>query len=391
VRAAATSGARARVLPLDLAALALTVAAALVVLLTKTESPLGDLDIYRGAINTALAGGDLYGYMYAAGHGLGFTYPPFAAVVLMPFALLDSLVAKVIWTVLTFAVTLACIVLLVRTSARATNRASWVAGLAVLVMVSYPFLHNLIVGQVSLFVVALAVCDQVLPRRWQGSLVGIAAAIKLTPLVFVPYYLVTRQWRQAAVCIGAFAAASGLAWLFLPGASLSYWTDKLWQIGRVGTTDSTMNKSLLGLLARLLPDGAATTLPWLALAAAVAVLAYWRAARHLRDGNLLAATLVVGALSVAVSPISWPHHQLWLVFAACWYLLWGGRTATWLAVALFAIFMGYGWFDEYPANTVGPLLGVGLELPSLAVLLVLGFGMTPGARSLSHAPAVADD
>ena len=392
MRAAATSGPRAWILAGGLAAMALAVAVMLLVTLASNSAAglLGDLDIYRGAINIALAGQDLYAYTYIhpTVHGLGFTYPPFAALVLVPFALLDSLPAKVIWTALTFVVTVGCIFLLVRTSGRGavagspsrTLRVAWVAGLSIPVMLSYPFLHNLVVGQVSLFVVALALFDHLLPRRWQGSLVGIAAAIKLTPLAFLPYYLVTKQWRQAAVCTGAFVAATALAWLVLPGASLAYWTDKLWQTGRVGRTDSTVNKSLLGLLSRQLPDGVPTTLVWLAVAAAVGVLAYWRAARHLRDGSPLAATLAVGALSVAVSPISWPHHQLWLVFAACWYLLLGGRTATLVGTALFVTFLGYPWFDDYPAGTVGTLLGIGIELPALAVLLVLGFGLLPGRR-----------
>jgi len=400
VRATRTSGPRVLIFAVGLAAVAVAVATMLVVTLATnpTAGLLGDLDIYRGAVNTALAGQDLYSYTYIHPtiHGLGFTYPPFAALVLVPFALLDSVSAKVIWTALTFVVTVGCLYLLVRTSRRdviagtpsGTHRAAWVAGLAIPVMLSYPFLHNLVVGQVSLFVIALAVFDHLLPRRWQGSLVGIAAAIKLTPLVFLPYYLLTRQWRQAAVCTGAFIGATGLAWLVLPAASVSYWTNLLWQTGRVGRTDSTVNKSLLGLLARQLPDGVPTTLVWLAVAAAVGVLAYWRAARHLRDGSPLAATLAVGALSVAVSPISWPHHQLWLVLAACWYVLLGGRTATLVGTALFVVFLGYPWFDDYPAGTVGVLLGIGIELPALAVLLVLGVGLLPGRR-LTPTPELA--
>lgn len=391
VTAATTTDARVRMLAMGLSAFAVAVGVVLVVTLASnpTAGLLGDLDIYRGAVTTALAGQDLYSYTYVhpTVHGLGFTYPPFAALVLVPFALLDSVTGKVIWTAVTFVVTVGAIFLLVQQSGRVVagspargSRVAWIAGLSIPVMLSYPFLHNLIVGQVSLFVIVLALFDHLLPRRWQGTLVGIAAAIKLTPLVFLPYYLLTRQWRQAAVCTGTFLGATGLAWLVLPGASLAYWTDKLWQTGRVGRTDSTVNKSLLGLLARQLPDGAPTTLIWLAVAAAVGALAYWRAARHLRDGSPLAAALAVGALSVAVSPISWPHHQLWLVLAACWYLLLGGRTATLAGAALFVVFLGYPWFDDYPAGTVGTLLGIGVELPALAVLLVLGLGLLPGRR-----------
>ena len=97
-------------------------------------------------------------------------------------------------------------------------------------------------------------------------------------------------------------------------------------------------------------------------------------------GNLLAATLAVGALSVAVSPISWPHHQLWLVLAAAWYLLQRGRVPMTLGVALFVVFLGYPWFSTTQSGTVGTLLGIGVELPALAVLLVLGFGLLPGRR-----------
>lgn len=396
-----TAGQRTRLIAMALVAVAVCLGTVLVVGLTRANSAgmLGDLDIYRGAISYAFGGGDLYGFVYVhpTVHGLGFTYPPFAALVLAPFALLDSVPAKVIWTGLTFAVALGCLLVLVRQAGRdpssrvgaapsATVQTGWVAGLAIPLMLSYPFLHNLVVGQVSLFVVALALCDQLLPRRWQGAMVGLGAAIKLTPLVFLPYYLITRQWRQAATCGGVFAGASALAFAVLPNASITYWTDKLWETGRVGRTESTVNKSLLGTLSRQLPAGVPTTLVWLVVAALVAGLAYWRAARYVKDGNLLAATLAVGALSVAVSPISWPHHQLWLVLAGCWWLLLRGRVPLLLGIALLAVFVGYPWFDDYPVGTVSTLLGVGIELPALAVLVVLGVGLLPGRHARLATP-----
>ena len=394
-----TAAERTRIVSVALVAVAVATAGVLVYGLIASRGVagmLGDLEIYCGAINYALGGGDLYAYAYVhpTVHGLGFTYPPFAALVLAPFALMPLLVAKTLWTILTFVVVVACLAVLVRGAAgtpyrrpsverKGAAQIAWVAGLAVPVLLTYPFLHNLIVGQVSLFVIALALFDHLLPRRWQGVLVGLSAAIKLTPLVFLPYYLLTRQWRQAAVCAGTFAGASALAFALLPGPSVAYWTDKLWQTGRVGRTDSTVNKSLLGMLTRQLPDGVPVTLVWLVVAAAVAALAYWRASRHLREGEALAATLAVGALSVAVSPISWPHHQLWLVLAAAWYLLLRGRTPLVLGIVLFAIFFGYPWFDDYAAGTAGPLAAIGVELPALAVLVVLGFGLLPFRRDLT--------
>ncbi len=386
-----TAKQRDRLLAVAFVAVAAGVAGVLVLALTASGGPgmLGDLEIYQGAISYGLSGQPLYDWVYIhpTVHGLGFTYPPFAALVLSWLVPLPILAAKVIWTLLTFVVIAACINLLVRRvgsdsrvgqSPSPARQIAWTAGLAVPVMFTYPFLHNLVVGQVSLFVIALALFDHQLPRRWQGVLVGLASAIKLTPLVFVPYYLITRQWRQAGMAVGTFAAATGLAFMVLPQASIIYWTDKLWQTSRVGRTDSTVNKSLLGALARLLPDGSATTIIWLVVAVAIAVLAYWQAARSYRSQDLVGATLMVGALSVAVSPISWPHHQLWLVLLACWWLLQRGRLPSILGLVLFAIFFGYAWFDDY--TTLSGLLAIGVELPALAVLVGLGFGARPGQR-----------
>jgi alpha-1,2-mannosyltransferase len=386
----ATSEQRTRILVSALVPVAIACAVVLVMSLNATTEAgiLGDLEIYRGAIGYGFGGGDLYAWVYEhpTVKGLGFTYPPFAALVLSWLVVVPLAAAKVVWTVLTFAVIAACLWLLTRPdpgtrvggSPSPALRLAWTAGIAIPVLFTYPFLHNLVVGQVSLFVIALALFDHTLPPRWQGVLVGLAGAIKLTPLVFVPYYLLTRQWRQAAMASGTFAAATGLAFAVLPGASIDYWTDKLWQTGRVGRTDSTVNKSLLGLLARLLGDGGATKIVWVALALAVAALAYWRAAHAFGEDDLLGASLMVGALSVALSPISWPHHQLWLVLVAAWWVLQRGRAPLVLGLVLFVVFLGYPWFDDYK-TAIDPLLRIGVELPALAVLLVLGAGPRPGA------------
>ena len=385
-----------RVRILAVAATVIACAAAVILLLAMSSAAgpglLGDLEIYRGAISYAVGGGDLYDWVYQhpTVHGLGFTYPPFAALVMSWLVVVPLFVAKVIWTAMTFALAAACCWLLVsravadggsRPQPSMASRVLWTALASLLFIFGYPFLHNLAVGQASLFVIGLALFDHRLPRRWQGVLVGLASAIKLTPLIFIPYYLITRQWRQAATSAGVFVAASGITYLLFPTASTSYWFDKLWQTGRVGRTDSTVNKSLLGFLSRVLPDGAATTITWLLLAAAVAVLAYWRASRALAAGDELGAVLLVGALSVAVSPISWPHHELWLALMACWWLLQRGWLPALLTVVLGAILFAYPWYGDY--LVLSPALAIGVEIPALAVLLVLGFGSRPrlvGAR-----------
>lgn len=368
---------------------AITVAGLLVVTLFSMRDAgiLGDLEIYRGAISFAFGGGDLYQWVYQhpVVHGLGFTYPPFSALLLSWLTLLPLTVAKVVWIVLTLAVAAACLQLLVTAAGEgswptatptASVRWAWTAALAIPFLLTYPFVHDLVVGQVTLFVVALALFDQQLPRRWRGVLVGLAAAIKLTPLVFIPYYLITRQWRAAILATSTFVAAGVFALMVLPGASIDFWTSTLWQTGRVGRTDSTVNKSLLGMLTRLFSDTTAVHILWLALAAGIAVLAFWQASRAYHGGDLVGASLMIGTLSVAVSPISWPHHALWLSLVACWWLLQRNGASMVLSVVLFAVLFAYPLYDDYLST--GAALSVGVEIPVLAVLLVLAFGSRPG-------------
>ena len=54
-------------------------------------------------------------------------------------------------------------------------------------------------GQVGIPLMACCVLDCMLPRtRWpRGLLVGVAAAFKLVPGVFIPYLVLTRRWRAA--------------------------------------------------------------------------------------------------------------------------------------------------------------------------------------------------
>ena len=65
-------------------------------------------------------------------------------------------------------------------------------------------LRTIYLGQVNLVLLALILWDLSQPdtgksRWWKGFGTGIAAGIKLTPLIFIPYLLVARKFRQAAM------------------------------------------------------------------------------------------------------------------------------------------------------------------------------------------------
>jgi alpha-1,2-mannosyltransferase len=76
----------------------------------------------------------------------------------------------------------------------------------------------------------------------------------------------------------------------------------------------------------------------LGLAAVVGVLGLWRAGRHHRADEELAAVLLVGVVAGLVSPISWPHHLTLFALVPLYLLAVGGRLWSGLGAAMVLAF-----------------------------------------------------
>ena len=287
-----------------------------VALVLRRPDRLSDLHIYHGALADLRAGRPLYGYV--AANGGPFTYPPFAALVLWPITTVALGVVEAVWLTATCAAVVALAVPVGR--ALGTGRAGQplpVAAVALLLMLSAPVQSNLRFGQVSIFLVLLALLDGMgRPSRVRGVLVGVAAAIKLTPLLFVVYFLVCGRYRDAARAAATFVACGALALAILPGESLTYWAGTVTETSRIGNLASLGNQSVHGMLLRLgLPDDA-LPLVWAALVVVVCAVALFRARQLAGQGRPGHAVVLVGCATVAASPVSWTHHQVWPVLAA---------------------------------------------------------------------------
>ncbi|MGF3948659.1 glycosyltransferase family 87 protein, partial [Staphylococcus aureus] len=132
-----------------------------------------------------------------------------------------------------------------------------------MLLFSQPGLTQLVNGQLTLFVIALAFVDAsgAFPRRWQGSLVGLAAALKLTPLIFLPYYAITKQWRQLVVASASFGVFTAIGFDLFPADSLYFWTHAN-SSARLGP-ENPENLSIYGALNRWLTDPTAVQMVWL--------------------------------------------------------------------------------------------------------------------------------
>ena len=119
-----------------------------------------------------------------------------------------------------------------------------------------PVAMTLFFGQINLVLLALVVGDLALPDRIKGKGIGIglAAGIKLTPLIFIPYLLFTRRVKAAAVSALTFAVTAGFGFALLPYASAVYWGGKITQPG--SKPFDLDNQSLNGVILRLSHAGA---------------------------------------------------------------------------------------------------------------------------------------
>ncbi|MBO0708860.1 MAG: DUF2029 domain-containing protein [Candidatus Dormibacteraeota bacterium] len=278
-----------------------------------------DLAVYRLAARAVLDETRRPEQLYSLRSGalrLPFTYPPFAVLPMLPLAygkwVVDKLIARVL-----LALALAA---LWHASLRSVGRRVGWPLLAVLTAASLvlePVIHNFWTGQLSLVVVLLVVVDLpgVMPERYRGVLTGIAAALKLTPLVFVVLLALTRQWHALARMLGAFVAAAAVGFVVFPAESSAYWTSYVQRFSRVGSPWSLDDQSVRGTLARLGlgQHGADGTLTLLAAVVVTAGAAVLLGALWWRRGERLLAVSLAGLASLLASPISWVHHWCWII------------------------------------------------------------------------------
>lgn len=279
-----------------------------------------DLRIYFRAVNFWLSGENIYDYQQldAINGTLGYTYPPLAAVLMSPMGLFSFATVKVITLVSIVLVAIWCVWLCLR-ERMTIPRERWllIVGLVTAgVFFLDPLRATLSFGQVNIYLMALVLLDAlVLARRgsrWTGVGVGLAMAIKLTPGIFLLYFLLSRQLRAALVAVATAIVATLLAAIVTPTETWQFYTRMIFS-GATGHAGGASNQSIKGLLARLATPFEPSSVLWLVLALVVTALACWRIRQAADAGDVLAGLTITGFLGFVVSPVSWSHHLVWVI------------------------------------------------------------------------------
>ncbi|SFP75316.1 alpha-1,2-mannosyltransferase [Amycolatopsis arida] len=296
-----------------------------------------DLHVYRTGGYAWLHGVGLYSERFpdlVPGMRLPFTYPPFAAILFAPMSLLPWQVAKAVLTLVSVLALLATALVVAGRLHGRTSRAVVVACAVTAAWFAFePVRQTVGFGQVNLILMALVTLDCLLPRtRWpRGLLIGLAAAVKLTPAVFVLFFLVRRQYRAAVVAVGSFVGFGLLGLALAPSDTVTYWFDSLLDPERIGGLAYAFNQCFRGVLHRFVADTPAESVLWIGLVAASGAVA-WVAARRARSD--VVALLVVAVWGLLASPVSWSHHWVWVVPAALVLAPVAARAGTAVRVAL---------------------------------------------------------
>ena len=338
-----------------------------------------DLQVYVYAVKDMLAGRDIFATTTPFWN-LYFIYPPIAAVLMVPLAFGPYVFWQVVWT--------AALVLAQQSVLRRCGLPrGWQLGLlgVAVVLAVEPIRTTLGYGQVNTLLMALVVADLlpdrpgpdgVLPRRRipQGTLIGLAAAIKLTPMLFVVFAFLIGRRRAALTGVVSFAAFTGIGALLLFRETVVFFGGLSGGDTRTASPLYTGNQSLLGVFFRLGDTSRATTLIGLAVAGLVALLGTLVAAHWWRAGEKVFAVALVGLCTCLASPLSWTHHYVWILPMAVavltsriprWARVLAGVWVVWVCACLPLAVLPYGGgrersFDllQQAVANLGPLLGV---------------------------------
>lgn len=301
--------------------------------------------------------------------GLPFTYPPFAAAAMAPLSLLPPWLAAALWTAASLAALAGAVVVVRRALGRSTS--GWLLALVCAgALLVEPVWQTLTFGQINLLVMLAILVDLLHPqRRWSGVLVGVAAAVKLTPLVFVLLLLLIGRRAAGVRAALTFLGTVAVGFVLMPSSSLTYWTDGLFNAGRVGPPELAHNQSVYGALTRVL-DGRPSTLVWLLVAGPLSVAVLMVGAARCRRGELVLGTCIAAMAMLLASPVSWSHHWVWAVpvALALWERSRAGAVA-WIVVFMVRpfVWLPYGRGREYAWTAAEHVVGNAYLLAALVV------------------------
>lgn len=284
-----------------------------------------DLTVYLMGGKAFSSGHPVYQQVMHSSLGIGyFTYPP---VTLLIFGPLSDYSLGRVYAIMVVGGVLALwgTVWLAMRMAHFQRSSGFVGaslGIAAVALWLQPVHGTLDQGQINLLLMFLVLADFAIKRRgWPtGLLIGIAAAMKITPGIFIIYLVLTKRYRSALTAVVTWAVLTGAGFTFATRDSVVYWLRGTFSNVQRTTSPTTpgdvSNQSLNGTLARFFGDHGMA--PWVLVALVVVVLGLMAGATAHRRGEHLGGVLLVAITGLLIAPVSWHEHWVWIVPVLVW-------------------------------------------------------------------------
>ena len=359
----------------------------------------------------------------------GGSYPnlPFMLMILMPFHAMGPIAGSLAWVTFKFLIILFIFWATVRVARN--NGPPWPdwALLVLILLSSRVFISDLTHGNVNLviggFVVVALLCSFYERDFLSGLAIGLATVLKVTPALFIPYFLYKRRWWSVA---GSIVGIALFCWL-IPGLILGFdfnnqliieWYKQMVRpflagmpVGYLQTQH--INQSFTGLFFRFLSDSVAITgdvkrgydelrinfvsfdpqtvslivkISSLAIMGCLAWFCRTPHKNHKHLGNLGEFAMVFLAM-LFLSERSWKHHYVLLILAHSFLLYYllimkpsGWRKwvpLSFMIIAVFlhtfsgSLFFGFYWSDVLEAYGVYIIGALSLFVSCAAALTAL--------------------
>ena len=273
---------------------------------------------HLGAADALMSGQDLYNNFNVG--GLPFTYPPFAGAVFIPFdlflqppPLLSGLRCQLRHSsALPGLPPCGCQPSLAKNSPRRRGNLRCSSSPSAF---SETVIKNIELGQVNLVLVLLIMFDTVTKAHYRGFLTGMAAGFKIVPAIFIVFMLVNRRWGDFGRALLGFPDHAGNRKLLRDRSGVAVLQRRTlgYDAGRCGRplVECFDVWRAHALDPRLRSGCPVAVLAATVAAAGLAIAGFWW--NHSR----LVAAVVVGITGLLVSPVSWVHHWVWFIPAAC--------------------------------------------------------------------------
>lgn len=370
-----------------------------------------DIDVYQMGARAWMDGRPLYRgdvLFHTPIVDLPFTYPPLAAIVFCPFAWMHMPAASVAITALTLVLlVVSTVIVLTRLDVWSASavlpgpawlRRWWLAVVAAAAATVWlePISSNFAFGQINVVLMTLVIADCVPSRTpWpRGLLLGVGMALKLTPAVFLLYFLLRRDHRAALTALASFAGATLLGFVLAWNDSWEYWTHTVHHTDRIGSASLNTDQNIAGALARLGLGQQERFLLWVAASLLVLAATVWAMRRVLRAGEPTLALVCVALFGLVVSPVSWSHHWVWVLPAVLVTAVLGWRRRNALLMVVSAVgvaLMRWTPIDLLPkhheASAVWWRQLAGMSYVWWALAVIVAAGVTVAARGVSREAA----